>query len=74
MNCAVVPGTILVLDGVMVMEVSVTGADLSLPHPAITKIDISTIQTVIAILHKVGRQRIALDIMLKFTKAPHTIH
>lgn len=56
LNCAVVPGAILVLDGVIVMEVRVTGVVFFAPHPAKFRTVIRTTRQLIAIRLKVDNK------------------
>jgi len=60
-----VPGAMLALDGVTVMEVRVTGVDLLPPHPASISTVASTIKTHFAIISKMDTKRIGLTIGLE---------
>lgn len=66
------PGAMLVLAGMTVMEVRVTGVDLfPPPHPVSIKTVMSTTKQLIAMLLIVDNTRITLDMVLDFTNGPN---
>ena len=59
------PGAMLALDGVTLMEARVMGVDLLPPHPASISTVASTIKTHFAIVSKMDNKRIGLTIGLE---------